>query len=192
MNLYLRGLSSTRPAVETDRELILQCLNKDLTAQKKLYTQFAPKMLAICQRFARNGTEADDILQNGFLRVFSHLHQFRFEGPLEGWVRRIIVNSAINFTRQHININREINVELLSPDTTMCEDALSRLSAKDLLSIIQNLPPCYRAVFNLHEIEGYDHKEIGVILGIPEGTSKSQLYRAKASIRRRLKGPGMG
>ncbi|MEI7662537.1 MAG: RNA polymerase sigma factor [Bacteroidota bacterium] len=178
--------------MEDERALILQCLDHDLAAQRILFRRLEPKMHALCRRFAGNGEDAEDMLQNGFLRVFANLHKYRFEGSFDGWVRRIIVNTAISLCRQGIQINREVNVEQIISDAALREDAVSKLSAKDILAIIDSLPPGHWAVFNLHEIEGYDHKEIGSILGISEGTSKSQLHRAKVSIRRRMREQGMG
>ena len=174
--------------MDTDRDLIIQCLNQDLEAQTTLYMQLAPRMHAVCRQYARTETEAEDILQTGFMKLFKNLHQYRFEGSFEGWVRRIIVNTAINFNKKQLNINHEVDIEHLAFDSTICEDALSRLSAKDLLAIAKDMQHSYWAVFNLYEIEGYGHKEIGTMLGISEGTSKSQLHRAKVSIRRRMKG----
>ena len=157
-------------------ELISHCLNHDLASQNKFYRKFAPKMFGICLRYARNEMEAEDMLQIGFLRVFNNLHQ----------IMRIIINSAINFNKKQIKPDHEVYLEELSYEATFSEDALSVLSVKELLTIIQNLPTGHRVVFNMHEIEGYEHKEIAGMLGISEGTSKSQLHRAKASIRRKL------
>ena len=167
-------------------DLIPHCLNHDLASQSRFYQMFAPKMYGICLRYARNATEADDILQIGFLRVFNNLHQYRYEGSLEGWIIRIIINSAINFNKQQFKAVQEVDLEELSIEATFPEDALSILSLKEILAIIQGLPTGQRMVFNLHKIEGYEHKEIAGILGISEGTSKSQLHRAITSIRRRL------
>ncbi len=172
--------------MDSDHDLISKCLNRELASQNKLYDRFAPKMYGICLRYAGNKMEADDILQNGFIRVFSNLHQFSYIGSLEGWVRRIIVNTALNFCKHNSKFHQEVELKEYYQDATFSEDALSVLSTKELLAIIQGLPTGHRTVFNLHVIEGYDHKEIGVILGISEGTSKSQLHRAKASIRQRL------
>jgi RNA polymerase sigma factor (sigma-70 family) len=110
-----------------------------------------------------------------------------FAGFFEGWIRRIIVNTAVNFCKHNSKYLQEVELKEVALDATFSEDALSILSTKELLAIIQNLPTGHRTVFNLHVIEGYDHKEIGGMLDITEGTSKSQLSRAKASIRRRLK-----
>ncbi len=178
--------------MEDERELILQCLCQDVSAKRTLFNWLAPKMYPLCLHFVKNRDEAEDILQSAFLRVFTNLHKYRFEGSFEGWVRRIIINTAINFSRQHSYVNHDVNVEQLGCGNSVFEDALSRLSAMEILSVIQTLPDGHWDVFRLHEIDGYDHKEIGMMLGISEGTSKSQLHRARISIRRKLRGLGIG
>ncbi|MEI6681292.1 MAG: RNA polymerase sigma factor [Bacteroidota bacterium] len=178
--------------MEDERELILQCLRQEVSAQRTLFNWLAPKMYPLCLQFVNNRDEAEDILQTAFLRVFTNLHKYRFEGSFEGWVRRIIINTAINFIRQQCYVNHDVNVEQLGNGDSVCEDALSKMSAKEILSILQTLPGGHWEVFRLHEIDGYEHKEIGMMLGISEGTSKSQLHRARISIRRKLRGLGMG
>ena len=144
-------------------------------------------MYGICLRYGGNDREAEEILQDGFLRLFNHLYQFRFEGPLEGWVRRIFVNTAINYYKVRMKSNHDVEINNLSEDATIQEDALSIMSAKELIETIQRLPAGYRTIFNMYEIEGYKHHEIANLLGIAEGTSKSQLHYAKIFVRRILK-----
>ncbi len=171
----------------SDQDLIRGCLQHDVHAQEVFYRRFAGKMFGVCLRFASDYMEAEDILQEGFIRAFNNLYQFRFEGSLEGWLRRIIVNTAINFVKKQIRHQRmEVNIELASDCATITEDVLSKLSVEELLMMIQRLPVGYRTVFNLYVIEGYNHKEIGLKLGISENTSKSQLFRAKQSIQKEL------
>jgi RNA polymerase sigma-70 factor (ECF subfamily) len=169
-----------------DRELIRRCLKGEVAAEKHLYDRFAPVMTGICVRYAGNKVEAKDILQNGFLRLYSHLDQFRFESSLEKWVQRIFVNAAVDY--YHENRNFKLDLELLGDpvDESGNFDVLSALSLSELLAIIQNLKVDYRTVFNMYVIEGYQHKEIAEMLGIEEGTSKSLLHRAKSEIRRVL------
>ncbi len=175
--------------MDNEHDLIADCLNHDLAAQKTLYERLAPRMYSICNHFAKTRSETEDILQNGFIRVFSNLHRYRFEGSFEGWVRRIMINTAINSSKQCRNVNHHISIDLISHEPMQCEDAIARLSEKDILAILRSLPYSHWTVFNLHEIEGYGHKEIAGMLGISEGTSKSQLHRAKASIRKKMKEP---
>jgi len=172
--------------MDTEVELVSKCLNHELAAQTELYNLFASKMYGICLRYAGNKMEAEDILQNGFLRVFNSLHQFHFNGSLEGWVKRTIINAAINFCKHNNRYFQETDLNEGLAEATFSEDALSILTTKELLAMVQELPPGRRTVFNLNIIEGYDHKEIGVMLGISEVTSRTQLHRAKASIRKRL------
>jgi RNA polymerase sigma factor (sigma-70 family) len=173
--------------MDAERELVSKCLNRELASQSKLYHMFAPAMFGICLRYAGNQMEAEDIMQNGFLRVFHNLHQFRFNGPLEAWVKRTIVNTAVNFCKHNAKFQKEVELKEFKHEATFSVESLSMLSTNDLLAIVQGLPAGHRTVFNLFVIEGYGHKEISGMLGISEGTSKSQLYRAKASIRQRLK-----
>lgn len=174
------------PLMDAENELISGCLNHELASQNKFYNLFASKMFGICLRYAGNRMEAEDIMQNAFLRIFNSLHQYRFSGTLEGWVKRSVINTAINFYKHEAKYRMEVELEESELNATISEDALSIIATKELLALIQNLPCGRRTVFNLYVIEGYDHKEIGMMLGIKEGTSKSQLNRAKAEIRQRL------
>ena len=154
--------------------------------QEELYRRFSPRMYGVCMRYAGNAEEAEDILQEGFIKVFKKLGSFRSEGSFEGWIRRIFVNTAIEHFRrktyqQPITDQHENTVEgkYLS--------VLDNLGEKDILKLIQDLSPGYRTVFNLYVVEGYTHKEIGDMLGISEGTSKSQLSRAKVILQEMVK-----
>lgn len=144
-------------------------------------------MYGICLRFSRTNAEADDMLQEGFIRIFNHIKDFRGEGSIEGWVRRTIVNTSINFYKKRIK--QGISTELETIKEKIEEDNLiiDRLAAEELLEVIRQLPDGYRTVFNLSVIEGYSHKEIGEMLDISENTSKSQLSRAKSTLRKKLK-----
>jgi len=150
----------------------------DRRMQEELYRRFSPRMYGVCLRYAGNVEEAEDILQEGFIKIFKKLGSFRSEGSFEGWVRRIFVNTAIEHFRrktyqQPITEQHENTVEGKSLSV------LDNLGEKDILKLVQDLSPGYRTVFNLYVVEGYTHKEIGDMLGISEGTSKSQLSRAK-------------
>lgn len=146
--------------------------------QYELYQRFAPKMYGVCLRYATGAEEAQDMLQEGFIKIFKKLESFRGEGSFEGWIRRIFVNTAIEHFRrknylQPITEREEATVEgkYLS--------VLDDLAARDIIGLVQQLSPGYRTVFNMYVVEGYTHKEIADSLGISEGTSKSQLSRAK-------------
>jgi len=170
----------------TDKELIERCLENDPRAQELLYKQFSRRMYGVCLRFARNTLEADDILQEGFIKVFTFLKDFRQEGSLEGWIRRTIVNTAINYYNSKQNEWKETSIDKAESYQSVTEDTLDKISTADLLNIIHELPEGYRMVFNLYIIEGYNHQEIAEMLHISENTSKSQLSRARMVLQERL------
>jgi len=170
----------------SDKELIEHCLANDSRAQEFLYKRFSRQMYGVCLRFARNTLEADDILQEGFIKVFAHLKDFRQEGSLEGWIRRTIVNTAINYYNSKQNEWQETPLDKAQYYMAETEDILSKISTSDLLNLIHELPEGYRMVFNLYIIEGYNHQEIAEMLHISENTSKSQLSRARMALQERL------
>ena len=170
----------------TDKELIEHCLENDPRAQEFLYKRFSRRMYGVCLRFARNTLEADDILQEGFIKVFSFLKDFRHDGSLEGWIRRTIVNTAINYYNSKQNEWNETSIDKAESYQSVSEDILDKISTADLLNLIQELPEGYRMVFNLYIIEGYNHQEIAEMLKISENTSKSQLSRARMALQERL------
>lgn len=162
----------------TDSDLINGCIKGDRRMQEELYRRFSPRMYAVCLRYAGNAEEAEDILQEGFIKVFKKLDSFRSEGSFEGWVRRIFVNTAI----EHFRRKRYLMPVTEKEENTIegkFTSVLDELGAKDIMALVQELSPGYRTVFNMYVVEGYTHKEIADMLGISEGTSKSQLSRAK-------------
>ena len=155
-------------------------------SQRELYQRFNGKMMAVCRRFAGDLTEAEDMLQEAFIRVFTSMEQFRFEGSLEGWIRRIVVHSALEVLRKRLVRFSDIDGEaetLVSPDT----DAVAAMSAGELMKLICDLPDGYRVVFNLYVIEGYDHNEIATLLGVSAATSRSQLLKARRALQDQIK-----
>ncbi len=169
-----------------EKQLLAACHKGDRKAQKKLYELFAPKMYGVCLRYAKDESTAQDYLQEGFIRVFTHLDKFRFEGSLEGWVRRIIVNTALEKLRKNDVLKNSLGVESLSNINIGNVQAVDEMHAADLMQLIQCLPLGFRTVFNLYAIEGFTHQEIGSMLGISEGTSKSQYSRARQWLMQRL------
>lgn len=154
--------------------------------QEALYQRFSPRMYAVCLRYAGNTEEAEDILQEGFVKVFRKLESFRNEGSFEGWIRRIFVNTAIEHFRRKkylLPVTEKEENTLEARNTSVLDD----LSARDIMAIVQELSPGYRTVFNLYVVDGFTHKEIADILGISEGTSKSQLSRAKVILQEKVK-----
>ena len=146
--------------------------------QEELYQRFSPRMYAVCLRYAGNADEAQDVLQDGFIKVFKKMDSFRGEGSFEGWMRRVFVNTAI----EHFRRKRYMMPVTEKEENTLegkYTSVLDELGAKDILALVQELSPGYRTVFNMYVVEGYTHREIADMLGISEGTSKSQLSRAK-------------
>jgi len=168
-------------------EVIDQCLRNEPRGQEALYKAYSAKMFGICLRYAASRMEAEDILQEGFIKIFQNLSKLHSPEAIDGWIRRIMVNTAINYYTRQLKFQNDVSLKNEMPDATIPEDALSKLSYKELLKILQGLPAGYRTVFNLFVIEGYTHKEIGELLGISENTSKSQLFRAKSSMKNILK-----
>ncbi len=166
--------------------IIKGCINKQRDCQKKLYDALAGKMMFVCFRYCKNRDDAEDVLQEGFIKVFKHMESFKFEGSFEGWVRRIMVNTAINFITQQKQKYLFDDIETMSNHPESDSDAGSKINEKDLLKLLCLLPDGYRTVFNLYVIEGYSHKEIAELLKISEGTSKSQLSKAKAQLKNLL------
>lgn len=176
---------------DTDTDIIEGCILGNPRMQKMLYEKYAPKMYGVCLRYAGNEDDAKDILQDGFIKIFGNIDRFKGTGSFEGWIRRIIVNTAIEQFRKKNNL-------LVSTDAAeekIVDDQASifnQLEAKELLEIIRTLPNGYRTVFNLYAVEGYTHKEISEIMKISEGTSKSQYARAKAWLQEKIKNNNHG
>jgi RNA polymerase sigma factor (sigma-70 family) len=170
----------------SDSDLIQGCLSGNRRMQEELYRRFSPKMYAVCLRYAGKADDAEDILQEGFIKVYKNLDKFRGDGSFEGWVRRIFVNTAIEHFRRktHLQPIGETEDNTLEAKVVSAADTLAE---KDLLKIIQQLSPGYRTVFNMYVVEGYSHKEVADALGISEGTSKSQLARARVILQEMVK-----
>ena len=181
----LTASRATAAGPPTEAELIDGCLRGRQLAQKLLYEKYAGKMMAVCLRYAQTTFEAEDVLQEGFITVFRTLASFRRECPLEFWIRRIMINAALRQHRRNASLVAVSDGEY--PETlASAEFILSNYNFQELLAIVQELAPRYRMVFNLYAIEGYTHKEIGELLSITEGTSKSQYSRARAILQTKL------
>lgn len=177
-SLRVRGLSQA--------ELIDGCIKGKRSCTSALYAHFSPKMFGICLRYANDYHSAEDILQEGFIKVFNYIDRFRGEGSFEGWMKRIFINTAIEYYRKSINHNGHAELDTVHAQSTN-DRVLENLATQELLRLIQRLSPGYRAVFNLYVIEGYSHKEIAAMLKISEGTSKSQLARARALLQKMVR-----
>ncbi len=163
----------------TEEAILQGCLRNESTAQKELYNRYSPKMLAVCYRFGHNREDAEDMLQEGFIKVFSQIHTFRNQGAFEGWVRRIIVHTCINNLKKNKKFNESVDLIHATTLQVREETVPSIVQAKQIVECIRLLPLGYRTVLNLYAIEGYSHKEISMMLEIEESTSRSQYTRAK-------------
>lgn len=170
----------------TDEQLVAGCLKGDTIAQKALYQTYAGKMMSICMRYAPDREQAQDILQDGFVKVFQKIGHFRADGPLGGWIARTMVNTALDQIRRNKPFDHSVDLTEAEHLHASDEQAVSAMSTTELITLIQALPTGYRTVFNLFVIEGYPHKAIGEMLGISENTSKSQFMKARAYLRKLL------
>jgi RNA polymerase sigma-70 factor (ECF subfamily) len=173
---------------EDVKKLVKQCIKEDRKSQKFLYEHFHGKMLAVCMRYATDYSEAQDILHEGFIKVFVKLKSFKNEGSFEGWIRRIVVNYAIDYirTKKKLIFDTEDNSiinNIKDDDLLINEEDSSKIKAELIIELIQELTPAYKTVFNLYILEDYSHKQIAEALGISEGTSKSNLAKAKIKLR---------
>ena len=166
-------------------EIIYKCREGNSGAQTALYHLFSSKMYGVCLRYSKDVSDAEDTLQEGFVRVFTKIGQFEFKGSFEGWMRRIMVNTALEKFRKHDRLYPVEEMKIYE-STEWVEETISSISAGDLMKIIQELPPRYRMVFNLYAIEGYSHLEIGAMMNISEGTSKSNLSRARMILQKKV------
>ncbi|WP_343747365.1 RNA polymerase sigma factor [Fluviicola sp.] len=169
-----------------DLTLVNECAKGNSKAQRALFDKFAPKMLAVCQRYLRNNQEAEDVLQDGFVKVFQKIVDFKMEGSLEGWIRRIIVNTALDTIRKNKKLLDDVQVEEVQYKVSFTDHQFEGMDLAQLMKLINEMPDGYRVVFNMFAIEGYSHKEIADTLGVTENTSKSQYSRARAFLRTQL------
>ncbi len=166
-------------------QLIIDCAAGKSMAQGRLYQLFAPKMYGVCLRYSRDATEAEDNLQDGFIKVFEKIDTFRHEGSFEGWIRRIMVNVSLEKYRKHNLLQTVDDISSYElPD--LKDEIISEISANDLMKLIRELPPRYRMVFNLYVFEGMNHREIAEEMRISEGTSKSNLARARIILKKQI------
>jgi RNA polymerase sigma-70 factor (ECF subfamily) len=170
----------------TEQDLIAGCLQGQRLAQKALFEMYAGKMMAVCRRYTRTDQEAEDVLQDGFVKIFKHLDSFDFAGSFEGWIRRIFINTALKLISKKSYQNEQSGIDSM-PDQSEDPTVFARLGEKELLNLIDSLPDGYRVVFNMFAIEGYSHKEIADMLHIKESTSRSQLLKARKLLQNKVK-----
>ena len=162
--------------------MVQGCLDNIASAQEALYSRFSPRMLGVCYRFARNREDAEDMMQEGFIKVFTQIHQFRRQGALEGWIRRIVVHTCINILKKNKKFTDSVDLFHANSIYLNENNIPSILQAKQVVECIRQLPLGYKTVLNLYAIEGFSHKEIAAILDIEESTSRSQYTRAKSML----------
>jgi len=167
------------------KDLIEACVRGDRKAQRELYERFSRGMYVVCLRYAKSEQEAEDILQDSFIKIFKHLGKFRGESRLEYWIKRIVINTALNYTRNKLYMYPMVDVNEVNQALDY-EQILSNYHFEELLKFINDLPRGCKIVFNLFAIEGYSHHEIAEMLEISEGTSKSQYFRAKKLLQKRI------
>jgi RNA polymerase sigma factor (sigma-70 family) len=166
----------------TEEALLQGCIRNNATAQKELYDRYSHKMFAVCYRYAHNREDAEDMLQEGFIKVFSQIHKFENRGALEGWIRRIMIHTCINILKKNKRFNESVDLIHATALQVREESIPSIVQAKEVVECIRMLPLGYRTVLNLYAIEGFSHKEIAAILDVEESTSRSQYTRAKAML----------
>jgi RNA polymerase sigma-70 factor (ECF subfamily) len=179
-------MSNTQASVMDDNTLVIECVKCNPKAQRLLFDRFASKMLTVCLRYAKDTADAEDVLQEGFVKIFSKLSDFKMEGSLEGWIRRIMVNTSLDAIRRNKKYLTDAKLEDVEYKISHLDSASDQLQADDLMKLVHSLPEGYKVVFNLFAIEGYSHKEIADLLGVSENTSKSQYSRARAHLRMKL------
>lgn len=182
LNQNLSKLQAVQKVTMTEEAILQGCIKNDATAQRELYNKHSPKMLAVCYRFAHNREDAEDMLQEGFIKVFLQIHTFESRGSFEGWVRRIIVHTCINILKKNKKFNDSVDLIHAHGAQIREETVPSIIQAKQVVECIRMLPMGYRTVLNLYAVEGYSHKEISDMLDIEESTSRSQYTRAKAML----------
>ena len=169
-----------------EKQLIEGCINGDRKAQKALYDKYSRRMMAVCLRYVKNIEDARDLLQEGFIKLFTNIHKYAGEGMFDGWVRKIFVNCALEQLRQQDVLRNADDIEETNYSDIPDESTLAQLSAEEIMAYVRSLPDGFRTVFNMFAIEGYSHKEIGEKLNISESTSRSQYMRARKLLQKMI------
>lgn len=171
----------------TEKNLIQNCLKGEATSQRALFEMYAGKMMAVCRRYGRHQSEAEDIMQEGFIKVFLNLDKFTSSGSFEGWVRRIMINTALKYISKKSFQNESLGIESYQLEGRKEDpEVFSKLGVDEMMHLVNSLPDGYRYVFNLYAIEGYSHREISTMLDIEESTSRSQLVKARRILQQKI------
>ena len=169
-----------------EESLIAGCIKGNQMAQKALFDSFSPKFFALCLRYMNSADDAEDVLQEGMVKIFTKLPEYKGKGSFEGWMRRIIVNTCLDQIRKNQKLKLDVSIDKEEYKLSMNANILENMSANELIEEIKKMPPGYRVVFNMFAIEGYSHQEIAEKLGVKESTSKSQYLRARAYLKERI------
>jgi RNA polymerase sigma-70 factor (ECF subfamily) len=169
-----------------EQSLIAGCIKGNQIAQKTLFESFSPKFFALCLRYMKSTDDAEDVLQEGMVKIFTKLPEYSGTGSFEGWMRRIIVNTCLDQIRKNQKLKFDVSIDKEEYKLSMNAHILENMSANELIEEIKKMPPGYRVVFNMFAIEGYSHQEIAQKLGVKESTSKSQYLRARAYLKERI------
>ena len=172
-------MSAASNHIPSENDLIQGCISQNRQMQQQLYERFAPKMYAVCLRYAASADDAKDLLQEGFIKVYRHLHQYKYEGEPGAWIRKIMVITALTYLKKNRKYQYELSFNDVSLHPVSVDDPAVTLQTKELADLIRQLPTGFQTIFNLHAIEGYSHVEIADMLGITDGTSRSQYARAR-------------
>lgn len=179
-------MSKKKEPIYTDDELMVLCQKGDQRAIGELYRRYERKMLGVCMRYARNKMEAEDIMHDSFIKVLNSLDKYKGDGPVGGWIRRIMVNTSLNHIRDTMKYTLQQDIDQVYDIEDEHMDISGKINAEDMVRFLQELPTGYRTVFNLYVVEGYAHKEIADMLGVAESTSKTQLFMAKKALQQRI------
>ncbi|MDJ1466217.1 RNA polymerase sigma factor [Cytophagaceae bacterium DM2B3-1] len=175
----------------SDKELILGCQQNDPKSQTAFYQKYKGRLMGICRRYAKNPEEAEDILQESFIKIFRSIAEIRNPDAIVGWMKRIVTNTALNYYRSQLHYPQTVDYQDISHSNDDYWKLMAQLSNEEIVKVINTLPDGYRIVFNLYVIDGYDHAEIGQMLGISENTSRSQLFKARDVLKKKLKELGI-
>jgi RNA polymerase sigma-70 factor (ECF subfamily) len=170
-----------------DKDLILRCAKQDRLAQKAVFEKLFGKMYPVCKRYMKNDDDAMDVLNNGFLKVFTNIKQFSFQGSFEGWVKRIVINTAIDHIKTNSNYKMQTVFEIEDNPGSVDNEAMATMELDEVYGMIRMLPPASQSVFNMYAIDGMSHKEIAAEMGISEGTSKWHVSFARQELKRMMK-----
>lgn len=177
-------IDKSRPL--TEKELIERCIRQDRQAQRELYEKYSPRMFPVCLRYVSDRDKAKDVLQEGFITLFTKIESYSGEGSFEGWIRKIFVNTALMQLRKNDVLNNSDDIADIQGGVAIDTNLIESLDGKEILKLISNMPAGFRTVFNLYIIEGFSHQEISAKLNISEGASRSQLSRARVWLQERI------